>query len=463
MSPTWKRWWRGSALALDAIVVLLALGAAAALRAGPLRALDGVSSGAIEGAVTPWLAAVPLWIVAFAVFGLYGQMLSLAEEVRRLASAAFAAPLLLVLTMLFADVDPSRIWIVSGSVFAFVGAVIGRRGLRWTVSRLRRRGRWLTRTIVVGGRGANCVVDHLARDTTAGYLPVGTCGFVWGRAPSATIGELEELALSERAEAIIVVTEDLDRTETRRAIAAADRLLTSVVVLPGLEYALAHNVRVVPVWQEPGLALHAPSLRPLQRTMKRTLDVAVASTALLLFSPVLALIALAIRIDSKGPVLFGQRRLGLGGRPFRILKFRTMVAGAEELHSTLASSNGSAGVLFKLSDDPRFTRLGRVLRRLSIDELPQLWNVLVGEMSLVGPRPIFADDYGLEGEEAALLRRLQVRPGMTGLWQVRGRGSLDSHELIRLDLMYIQNWSVLLDLYLMLGTIPAVLSRRGAR
>ena len=198
---------------------------------------------------------------------------------------------------------------------------------------------------------------------------------------------------------------------------------------------------------------------------KRTMDLVGSLCGLALLSPVLALVALLVRLDSRGPILFRQRRMGLGGRVFWCLKFRTMVPDAEQRLRELEARNESAGgVLFKIKDDPRVTPLGRFLRRSSLDELPQLWNVLVGEMSLVGPRPLqLRDCQRLEGlHPEGYARRLSVIPGITGPWQVGGRSDVDSGRMIRLDLDYVANWSVATDVAILFKTVAVVLRGRGA-
>jgi lipopolysaccharide/colanic/teichoic acid biosynthesis glycosyltransferase len=192
---------------------------------------------------------------------------------------------------------------------------------------------------------------------------------------------------------------------------------------------------------------------------KRALDIAVAATGIVLLAPAAIAIAVAIRLDSRGPVFFRQRRIGRGGREFRIIKFRSMAAGAEESRPTLVSGNGSNGT-FKIPDDPRLTRAGRALRRSYADELPQLWNVLRGEMSLVGPRP-------LPPEEDALIagpgrRRLDLRPGITGPWQVRGSWRVPLPEMVELDRRYVAERTLRGDAKLLVRTLPVVLARRGA-
>jgi exopolysaccharide biosynthesis polyprenyl glycosylphosphotransferase len=200
--------------------------------------------------------------------------------------------------------------------------------------------------------------------------------------------------------------------------------------------------------------------RPAAIAIKQAFDVLAAAVLLLLLSPLLLLAALAIRLSMGGPVLFGQERVGLHGRRFKLLKFRTMVMDAEARRAELDAKNEMSGPVFKMADDPRVTRLGRVLRRWSVDELPQLFNVLQGSMSLVGPRPLPVS----EQQEIVgwYRRRLSMKPGITGLWQVSGRSEVDFDEWMKLDLRYVDQWSLRQDLRILLRTLPAVVSRRGA-
>ena len=200
--------------------------------------------------------------------------------------------------------------------------------------------------------------------------------------------------------------------------------------------------------------------RPVGGVLKRAIDIVVSGTSILVLSPVLVAVAAAIRVDSAGPVLFRQGRLGRNGRQFDMIKFRSMVDDAEEQVIDLVDGNHADGPLFKMVDDPRITRVGRALRRFSLDELPQLWNVLRGDMSLVGPRPAIPSE--ADGWSSNGFRRLNVPPGITGLWQISGRTDLTFDEYERLDAEYLENWSLWLDLKVFLKTIPAVLKGRGA-
>jgi exopolysaccharide biosynthesis polyprenyl glycosylphosphotransferase len=208
------------------------------------------------------------------------------------------------------------------------------------------------------------------------------------------------------------------------------------------------------------LSVNALRLTRGQAIAKRVFDVVLSAAGLLLIWPLLLAVAIAIKLGDGGPVLFRQQRVGLQRRTFTLLKFRTMVPRAELLRAELLSRNEADGPLFKVREDPRVTRIGRWLRRFSIDELPQLLNVLKGEMSLVGPRPPLVGE--VDAYEDWQLDRLEVRPGITGLWQVSGRSDLSFDEYVRLDLFYIENWSLAYDLFIVAKTVPLLLFPKGA-
>jgi lipopolysaccharide/colanic/teichoic acid biosynthesis glycosyltransferase len=223
---------------------------------------------------------------------------------------------------------------------------------------------------------------------------------------------------------------------------------------------LTHEHQLVPGQTVPLFELKPPVFEGMDFVVKRTFDFVGAGILLIAFSPLLAGIAIMIKLTSRGPVFFRSRRPGIGGQPFDCLKFRTMHTNAEHRQAELEGENEASGALFKIRRDPRLTPFGGLLRRFSLDELPQLWNVLRGDMSLVGPRPLPQRDY-----ERLLdwhRKRYLVLPGITGLWQVSGRAELDFDELVRLDFLYLERWSVFLDLSILVKTVPAVLLRKGA-
>jgi exopolysaccharide biosynthesis polyprenyl glycosylphosphotransferase len=248
--------------------------------------------------------------------------------------------------------------------------------------------------------------------------------------------------------------------ETLDLLRAARRPDVHLSIVPRFFEVFASNATIQELEGMPVVNLPPMRLSRGVRLTKRVVDVTVAGLGLLLLAPLLAVVAAAIKLDSRGPVLFRQERHGRGGSIFRIAKFRTMRAGAEEERSGLAALNEVDGALFKMREDPRVTRVGRILRRTSIDELPQLWNVLRGEMSLVGPRPFVVHESSQITGWAS--RRLDITPGITGLWQVLGRNDLPFEEMVKLDYIYVTNWSLLWDMKILFQTIPVVLSRRGA-
>jgi exopolysaccharide biosynthesis polyprenyl glycosylphosphotransferase len=259
---------------------------------------------------------------------------------------------------------------------------------------------------------------------------------------------------------IILAEADLERRDVFDIVDQAHKQGITVRLAPDTTALLVQRGEYVPVPGVPLFELRPPVLTGWEWALKRVFDIVVSAAIALLLLPLWLLIAVAVKLDSRGPIFYLDRRIGVGEREFGMLKFRTMVAGAQELQAELEEANEAGGALFKIKDDPRVTRVGRVLRRLSLDEIPQILNVLKGEMSLVGPRPLPLRDYELLEEWHRA--RYAVLPGMTGLWQISGRSGLDFDDLVRLDFTYIENWSIWLDVTIIARTIPAVLSGRGA-
>jgi len=278
-----------------------------------------------------------------------------------------------------------------------------------------------------------------------------------------SLGRLEELTEvlgSERIDEVIIADPDFPQ---ERAVDLVDRCHqrgVTVHVAPTTMEILFDRAVFMPGESVPLFTLRPPVFEGVQFAAKRSFDLLLATVGLVLLSPMLAIIALAVKLSSRGPVIYRSVRPGMGGRPFRCFKFRTMREHADQIQDDLEPLNELSGALFKIREDPRLTRVGRLLRRFSLDELPQLANVIRGEMSLVGPRPLPIRDF--ERLEDWHKKRYLVLPGITGLWQVSGRAELDFDDLVRLDFLYLERWSILLDLSILLKTIPAVLTRRGA-
>jgi exopolysaccharide biosynthesis polyprenyl glycosylphosphotransferase len=299
-----------------------------------------------------------------------------------------------------------------------------------------------------------------------GFRPIGlVAAGTWdgshnGLPVLGRVAELRDLIQESGAECVFVAASALTVTEMG-AVAKAVRLEgIEVRITASLPEVLSSRLSVQPFGGVMALSLKPVRLTGSQAIAKRAFDLVVSSIGLLLLSPFLAAMAIAVRFSSPGPVLYRQRRIGKRGRPFTMLKFRSMENGAEAHVEELRLEHGVADVMFKLPDDPRVTAVGQMLRRFSLDELPQLFNVLRGEMSLVGPRPPLPEEVAMY--EDWQFDRLEVRPGITGLWQVSGRSELSFEECVRLDLFYIENWSLAYDHYIIAKTIPVLFSRRGA-
>jgi exopolysaccharide biosynthesis polyprenyl glycosylphosphotransferase len=331
-----------------------------------------------------------------------------------------------------------------------------------------RRGLGARRVVVVGATPTGKIVmQNMASCLGRGYQLLGfveeQAGAPWrfGRFRClGTIAELERVLAQQRADELIVALPAASHARTAEIVAHCQRAGVAVKLVPHhLDWRLS-RVHIDDVARVPLIEVRAARRGALQLAFKRGLDIVVAALALAAAAPLMAVTALAIRLDSPGPIFFRQERLGQAGRPFTILKFRSMSVDAERRLSLLRDQNEASGPIFKIRNDPRATRVGRVIRTLSIDELPQLWNVLRGEMSLVGPRPPLGSE--VAHYEDWHRRRLDVTPGITCLWGVSGRSALDFEEMVMLDLYYLDNWSLGLDLRILLRTALSLLRPSGA-
>ena len=278
-----------------------------------------------------------------------------------------------------------------------------------------------------------------------------------------SLGELPDLPNVielEGVQEVIIADPDFPQDKAVELVDMCHQRGVTVQVAPSTMEILIDRAEFAPGHTVPLFTLRPPVFEGVDYAVKRTFDLVVSIVGLVLLSPVLLAIAIAIRLSSRGPVIYRSVRPGMAGRPFFCFKFRTMREHAEQIQAELEPLNELDGALFKIRNDPRMTVVGRFLRRFSLDELPQLVNVVRGEMSLVGPRPLPMRDF--DRLEEWHKKRYLVLPGITGLWQVSGRAELDFDDLVRLDFLYLERWSIMLDLSILLKTIPAVLTRRGA-
>ena len=423
------------------------------------------------------LAVIPLWLLAMNLSRAHeARFLALgSEEFRRVFDAAVRLAAVIALAGYGLHAELPRPIIVVALPLALVLDLSGRYAVRKAVHRLRRGGRCGHRVLLVGSEhDVGVLTRELRRVPYTGMSIVGSC--VDDRLADLTAKDEAEYedelridphvvydaALSVNATAIAITSgHGLDREFLRQLAWVLEGTDIELMVAPALTDA-GPRIHIRPVAGLPLLHIEKPELSGGHRLLKSTVDRIIGAAALLALLPALVAVGIAVRLTSPGPALYRQRRTGRSGREFVLYKFRTMHVGADAVVAQLASQNDHAndGVLFKMRHDPRLTRLGRWLRRYSIDELPQLINVVKGDMSLVGPRPPLPTEVAQYA--GATGRRMLVPPGLTGLWQVSGRADLDWEESVRLDLYYVENWSLALDLLILWKTVPAVLRHRGA-
>jgi exopolysaccharide biosynthesis polyprenyl glycosylphosphotransferase len=415
----------------------------------------------------PIFATVAIWPVVFAIYGLYDlrRPTHATAEMQRLFNAVAISVLLVVLVVFVTRINASRDFIPVLLTMALVTIFAGRLITRRLSHTLNARAITSQVTLIAGTNDeARALARTLQRRPWMGYR---VCGFV-EVAPSGlevmdglpVFGTIDNIAEISRDHGVrsVIIAGSAAGGATLQSIDSALSPDVSVRVSPGLANLGAARVILEPIDGMALFSLRRHRFSRRQRFLKRGVDIGITSVALIVSAPFMIAIALAIKLTSPGPVLFKQRRVGEQEREFTILKFRTMVVGAHAQREAL--DNEADGLLFKMRRDPRVTRVGRFLRKTSLDELPQLFNVMRGEMSLVGPRPALPEETSRYVESQR--GRLRVKPGVTGLWQVNGRHDLAFEDYVRYDLFYVENWSLTMDLYILAKTVPALLTARGS-
>jgi exopolysaccharide biosynthesis polyprenyl glycosylphosphotransferase len=360
--------------------------------------------------------------------------------------------------------------VVCGVPLAVILSLVARFLARKALHHLQRSGRSLRHIVVVGSfAAARQLTERIQREPSGGMKVVGVClpatelprQVVDGISVLGNLSQVANVVQTLGCDAVAVTSDDATRYSYLRELAwSLEGAGVELLVDPGLVEVAGPRMHIRPLMGFPLVHVEEPHFTGWRRRVKRISDILLASVGLIAIAPVMLAIAAIIKLQDGGPVLFHQQRVGRGGELFTMLKFRSMVPNAEDRKAHLMPYNEGGGGLFKMRDDPRITPFGRFLRDFSLDELPQLLNVLAGSMSLVGPRPHLASELALMPSEAS--RRSLVTPGLTGLWQVSGRSNLDGDDAIRLDLRYVENWSFTLDLVILWKTISAVLAKRGA-
>jgi len=412
-----------------------------------------------------WLKFVaPITILVFAQAGLYRQR-ELRPGVGRIVACLIVVALIVLAFGLGTGYDFSTSGLIPTSVVVSAVAVGLLRAAYESTSLEVMRAMGIRRRVVLVGAGESLARLRSSLDGARGGLSYEFVGVV---APEPVPGlrllgsrsDLARVLDDVKPDELILTEADFDERTVLEVVEQAHRQGIKVRLAPDTTELLVQRGEYVPGQGAPLFELRPPVLTGWDWAVKRGFDLLVSALVLVVGLPLWLLVALAIKLDSRGPVLFVDRRVGVGEGEFGMLKFRTMVADAAAQQGELEPENEAEGALFKIRDDPRVTSVGRFLRRFSLDEIPQVVNVVKGEMSLVGPRPLPLRDYRLL--EDWHRRRYGVLPGMTGLWQISGRSGLSFDDLVRLDFTYIENWSIWLDISIIVKTIPAVIARRGA-
>ena len=466
--PVWQRRYIYTLFVTDAAVAAIAALVAMQLRFGGDMAIGGWTYAIISSALPlGWLSALLLNHAYDDRFLFVGN-----EEYQRVLRAMLALTATIAFLSYALDADVARGYVTIAIPVTIVLGLLGRYLNRLVLHRAWARGRCLRRVVVIGhAASVAALTGQLQHERHHGLDVVGACVSRFDTLPAQlrTVPVLEGLELASetacqfRADTVMVLScPELDGPALRRLAWQLEAQDIDLVLASALVDVAGGRTTIRPIDGLPMMHVEHPRLSGPRWLVKALFDRIGAGLALLLLAPLLAFCALAVRLDRQapGPALFRQIRVGRHGRQFAIYKFRTMRDDAEDLLSDLRALNEHDGVLFKLRDDPRVSRVGRILRRYSLDELPQLVNVLRGEMSLVGPRPPLPSE--VAAYPADMWRRMVVKPGLTGLWQVSGRADLPWDEAMRLDLRYVENWSLTLDLIILMRTASAVMRTSGA-
>ena len=462
--PRWVRVYTGSLVALETVTAAVAGGAV----------LLGRSPSFDVSTPLFWAAAalVIAWPALLGATGAYSERVygTGSDEYLRVGKAGFLLLAFASFLSYIAALDLSRMFVVVAIPALTAVGLFGRYAARIQLRRRRAHGRCTKRVVVVGRGGAVLeLTGRLQREQYAGLNVVAACVTPADRARVAEetgvpVGGLDDvLALAAEVDADTIAVTSASETAAqylRQLSWQLEGTGIELLVAPGLMEVAGPRLHIRPFEGLPLLSVEQPRFEGWRRVIKHGVDRSVAALALILLAPVLLSLAVAVRLSGPGPILYRQERVGLNGTSFTMLKFRSMVADADRQLDDLRGDNISDGLLFKVRNDPRVTPVGRLLRRLSLDELPQLLNVLRGTMSLVGPRPPLPVE--VARYDTSVSRRLLVKPGLTGLWQISGRSDLSWEESVRLDLRYVENWSLALDLLILWKTGRAVLSRSGA-
>ena len=472
--PRWQRRYVKVLVVSDIVVVALALVAAQTVRLGrPITATDPAS---IYFSILSVLIAC-IWLSLLAAYRTRSPRIVGAgvEEYRRVVSATLATIGVVAVALMIFRPEFARGYLAVAFPLGLAGLVVGRNACRLFLSRQRKRGRCVVTVLAVGdARAVRSLVQSLNRGWGYGYSVVGVC--LTGRSSGGTIdipgvgtlpvygdeSKVHDAILKTNTDTVALTTTDHLGPEGVRELSwDLHKLGVDLVVTPGVVDVAGPRLTMRPVAGLPLIHVEKPQYSGTKKIQKLAFDYFMAIFALVMALPVMIAASIAIKLTSKGPVFYKSERIGLDGEPFQMIKFRTMVDGADKQVVNLMDVNDSVGgVLFKMKEDPRITHVGRLLRKYSIDELPQFFNVLRRDMSVVGPRPPLRREVDTYNDQVR--RRLLVLPGITGLWQVSGRSDLSWEDSVRLDLSYVENWSITNDVLIAVKTVRTIATGSGA-
>ena len=467
----WAKRYRARLRVTDTAIVLAALAVAFFVRIADSPARAGQLS------LPFWLICVCMliaWDTALAVFHtrdarVVGVGLG---EYKQVVSASIVAFGLLAMAFMVLKIDTARHYLVVAVPLGIAGLILGRLLWRKWLTRQRRFGHFLSQVVVAGKRhDVDYVLRAIEKNSGAAYTVVGTVldeqrtGTASDELPGVPtcygLHNVAGVTSALGADAVIVASHPQAEGNFIHSLAwELEGTATELILASRLADIAGPRIHFRPVDGLPLIHVEIPAFEGGKHVLKRVLDVAVSAIAIAVLLPLCVAIGILIAWDTPGPVLFRQERVGRDGHTFNMLKFRSMVATATDDLAGLLDRNEGAGVLFKMKNDPRITRIGRVLRKYSLDELPQLWNILKGDMSLVGPRPPLPCE--VDGYEEYVGRRLYIKPGLTGMWQVNGRSDLSWQESVRLDLYYVENWSLIGDIVILWRTLKVLTHPVGA-
>lgn len=474
-----RRWQRAFAALLfvtDVAAIIIAVAAAHLLRYGFMRqevVISGVSEQDLEVTyVVVSIVIIVMWSLSLLAFGTrdYRVVGTGTLEYKRVTNATFGFFGLVAIVAFAVKAPLGRSYLLIALPLGWLLLLLGRWLWRQWLNSRRRKGRLMNHAVLVGDRASSAhVAEQIARNPGSGLEIVGAITERGSTERQLTpaipvLGDWSEVLAHVdriRADTVIMTSNhSLEPRQMRELGWGLEERRASLIVAPALTDIAGPRIHSTPVAGLPLIHVEYPEFTGFRLSLKRASDVVFSAIGLVVLSPLFLVVAIMVRSTSPGAAIFRQERVGLQGTPFRMLKFRTMVDGAESQLASLLDASEGNGTLFKMKADPRITRVGRTLRRYSIDEFPQLWNVLKGDMSLVGPRPPLKSE--VDAYETWVHRRFLVKPGITGLWQVSGRSDLSWEDSVRLDLYYVENWSMVTDLIIIWRTVRAVVRKDGA-